>query len=141
MTFGDTAVNTTTGETISLPKPLVQEETSDKIGYVQAQGPNRIGFPMEVKAFHKGLYFHPTHCRHQQNQLAKGHQYHLELLGASLTNKFDSESIDDFILDTDWIVWFKSIGAALIGQFSKLTRSSDFVKAYTAFLKSYKPTE
>lgn len=137
MTFGDTAVNPTTGETITLPKPLVVEETSDKIGYIQAQGPNKVGFPMEIKALHKGLYYHPVNCKHQQNQLSKGHQYHLELLGASLTNKFDSESKDDFILDTDWIAWFKSIGAAMIGNFSKAARDSKFVEAYKAFHEKY----
>lgn len=138
MTFGDTMIDTATGETTQLEAIPEIEDLSDKIGYIQAQGLNRISFPSEIKQVNKGLYHHPVNCKHQQQQLAKGHQYHLELLGCSLTNKFDGESIDNFVLDTDWISWFKTQGAALIGQFSRLARDSEFVKGYLAFVESLK---
>ena len=138
MTFGDTIIDTTTGETTQLETAIETEDISDKIGYIQAQGTNRIGFPSEIKQIHKGLYHHPINLKHQQQHLSKGHQYHLELLGCSLTNKFDGDSVDNFAIDSAWITWFKTQGAALIGQFSRLARDSEFVKGYLAFVESLK---
>lgn len=138
MTFGDTIINTETGETTQLQVTTETIDVSDKIGYIQAQGANRVGFPTEIKAIHKALYFHPTNLKHQQLHLAKGLQYHLEILGCNLTNKYDSESVENFSMDTEWITWFKTQGAALIGQFARFARDPDFIKLYNKFIESKK---
>lgn len=136
MTFGDVSVNTETGETHQTASPTEISAVSDKIGYIQAQGQNRVGFPSEIKALTKALYYHPTNCKDQQRQLAKGLQYAFELMGCNLTNKADGDSVDNFAIDSDWVTWFKQSGAALMGQFTRIMRDPAKVAKYQEFVKA-----
>lgn len=127
-TFGGKTHDVTSGETITPEAEEEIEELSKKAGYIQGLAENRTGYPSEVKGLAKSLMKSkaiPT----QQGCIANLIHEVMALLGYKWSNDaFKSKEAplkvqDPPQLDTDWINWFVSGGAAQVGQFVRQQRA------------------
>jgi hypothetical protein len=117
------------------------QKVSAKAGYIQGLADNRTGYPRAVKDLSVTL-MKSKDVTTQQACIAKLIYDVMRLLGYNwnqdaFKRKDGTLNVSDPpVLDTAFTKWFIEGGAALVGQFSALSRNPEFVEKFREFVKT-----